>query len=259
MKQHSGLLPAPHFARPYLSTDAAEKTWTCPQCGEIQPFELVGGFYTRRMCPCERRAREEQEREAIRHLLLRSQAEQTYSWLGRSWREEGLVLKTFASFQRERQLLAYNTTWRFTQDPHGVLALYGPFGVGKTHLLAAIANQLCLAGKACLFASAVTLFDAIQDRMQHKEDYHELLKQAIHTPVLLLDDMDKPKPSDFREATLYQIINKRVSAERPLAISSNCMPHELDRVIGEGARSRLMMALEPVPMAGTDYRLERSA
>ena len=86
------------------------------------------------MCPCERRAREEQEREAIRHLLLRSQAEQTYSWLGRSWREEGLVLKTFASFQKERQLLAYNTTMRFTQDPHGVLALYGPFRGGQNAL-----------------------------------------------------------------------------------------------------------------------------
>lgn len=80
----------------------------------------------------------------------------------------------------------------------------------------------------------------------------------MHTPLLILDDVDKLKPSEFRGATLHQIIHQRLNAGRPLAVSSNCMPHELDRVIGEAARSRLMMGLIPVQMSGEDYRLEIS-
>jgi DNA replication protein DnaC len=103
---------------------------------------------------------------------------------------------------------------QFAQELHGVLALFGSYGTGKTHLLAAIANRL------------------------------------------RLDDVDKLKPSEFREATLYHLIDKRTSAGRALALSLNCTPYELDRFIGEAARSRLMMGLVPVQITGTDFRID---
>lgn len=181
MKHHNRLLPCPAFARPYLSLNAADKTWTCPNCGEIPPFQLVNGQYARRMCLCERQTRDQEEREAIHHTLSHLQAEHTYSWLGRTWKEDGLLQKTFATFQRERQPLACDKAQQFSQNPRGVLSLYGPYGIGKTHLLAAIANHLSIAGKACLFASTVTFFDAIQDQIQHERDYLNYLnKLCIH-------------------------------------------------------------------------------
>jgi len=126
----------------------------------------------------------------------------------------------------------------------------------NTHLLAAIANAVADARRTCRFASVVSLFDALQERIQAGQDYHELVRKAIQAPLLILDDLDKLKPSEFREETLYKILNGRHVAGLPLAFSANRAPDELVRWIGEASRSRLMAGLIPVHMNGSDYRLE---
>jgi len=100
-------------------------------------------------------------------------------------------------------------------------------------------------------------FDALQERIG--QDYHDLLRRATDAPLLILDDVDKLKPSEFREETLYKILNGRSNAALPLAISSNSAPDELTRRIGAAGRSRLMAGLIPVPMYRPDYRLEAQA
>jgi DNA replication protein DnaC len=180
----------------------------------------------------------------------------TYTWLGRAWSEPGLAAKIFATFRQERQPEAYDLAQAFAAHPEGTLAFYGSFGTGKTHLLAAITNAVTAAGHRCRFASVVSLFDALQERIQLGQDYHELLRQAIGAPLLVLDDLDKLKPSEFREETLYKLLNGRSTAGLPLALSANNTPDELMRWIGEAGRSRLMAGLIPVPMFGPDYRLE---
>ena len=249
----------PEWASKLLSADREAQTWTCPTCGIIAPLEVVSGWYARRRCTCEQRAEDERQRRAIPRTLAQALAEaqrgQTYTWLGRAWHEQALAEKTFATFERDLQPQAFEEASTFAANPQGVLALYGCYGVGKTHLLAAIANRHREADKPCLFASAVTFFDAMQDRLSHNQEYHDLIKRAIHTPLLLLDDLDKPKPSEFRQEMYYQIIDGRRKTGRPLAISCNCSPLELERFIGGAARSRLMMHLIPVEMSGMDYRL----
>ena len=252
------LMPLPEAAARYVSQNAADKTWTCPTCGVISPLVLASGWYVRRKCSCERQAEEAELAEVIRRSVQQAQVALTYTWLGTAWTETALSGKTFATFQREWQAHAYDLAQSYARHSQGVLALYGSYGTGKTHLLAAIANHLRAEGKPCLFASVVTLFDAMQDRIQQNQDYHALIKQGVQTPLLLLDDLDKLKPSEFREEVLYKLINGRNNAGRPLAISSNSTPDELQRWIGKAGRSRLMQDLIPVQMNGPDYRLERS-
>ncbi len=188
--------------------------------------------------------------------LMQARRALTYTWLGRAWAEPGLADKTFASFRRERQPAAWEMAQAFATCPQGSLAFYGSFGTGKTHLLAAIANAVTAGGRVCRFASVVSLFDAIGERIGQGEDYHDLLRRAIQAPLLLLDDIDKLKPSEFREETLYKILNGRSSAGLPLALSSNNAPDKLVRWIGGAGCSRLMAGLIPVPMFGSDFRLE---
>ena len=116
-------------------------------------------------------------------------------------------------------------------------------------------NAQVARGQTCRFASAVSLFDALQERLQLGQDCHALLRQAITAP-LLLDDLDKLKLSEFREETLYKLLNGRSVAGLPLALSSNNPPEALARWIREAGRSRLMAGLVPVEMNGPDYRLE---
>lgn len=239
------------------SLDPATKTWTCSQCGVIPAKELkrAPGYYIRQSCPCEERLRQQQASDRERTERQRQNLEQTYAWIGREWADSALAKKTFATFTRTCQPKAFETAYTFAQQPRGVLVLFGNYGVGKTHLLAAIANACSKRERPGLYVSAVTLFEVLQERIQQNRDYHDLLKRAIHAPLLLIDDLDKPKASEFRESIYYHLIDKRTLAGRPLAISSNVPPLELEHWIGGAARSRLLMNLLPVEMQGSDYRL----
>jgi DNA replication protein DnaC len=241
------------------SKNPSDHTWQCPTCGKVPPLLLPTGWYVRRPCACQRRVWQEQEQRqlprTLDEALRQAQREQTYIWLGREWADEGLHQQTFVTFDRAQQPKAYDLAHQFSLAPSGVLALYGSYGLGKTHLLAAIANTRNDAGDCCLFASAVTLFDAIQQRISRDEDYSGLLRRAISTPLLLLDDVDKPKPSEFRQEMYYQIIDGRSRTGRPLVISFNCALMEVGRWIGGAARSRLFIGLTPVHLMGDDYRM----
>ena len=256
MKRLRDLLPAPASMVPRLSRVAAEKTWTCVECGVVPPIAFADGWFARRLCKCERAAFDAKQLRQVWEEQRYARTILTYTWLGHAWSEPGLAAKTFASFRSERQPNAYALAQAFAARPEGNLALYGAFGTGKTHLLAAIANAVTSAGFTCRFASVVSLFDALQERLQLGQDYHELVRRAIGAPLLVLDDLDKLKPSEFREETLYKLLNGRNTAGLPLALSANSSPDELARWIGEASRSRLMDRLIPVPMNGPDYRLE---
>jgi DNA replication protein DnaC len=260
------IIPAPSLIeRGILSQDAASLTWQCPTCGTVAPGRWGNsGWFVRRQCACQLQAEVERRRQADRHeqqqALLAYQRAMVFGWLGQSWPQRGLNTMTFETFEQSLQREAYNQARAFANEAHDTLLLYGSYGLGKTHLLAAIANQRgSKPGGATLFASAVTLFDAIQDRIWQKEDYHDLLKRAIATPLLVLDDVDKPKPSDFRQEVLYQIIDGRTREHKPLAVSCNCSPADLDRFVGGAARSRLMQGVILLKMVGQDYRLGASA
>src|SRR5579883_616060 len=256
--------PIQHITPPFLvqrgllSQDAGALTWSCPTCGLIQPGRWKGWFY-RRLCPCKRQAleqrRQQEEQRQAQQALAEHRRALVYGWLGSSWPQKGLEGKTFASFEQTEQWEAFEQVQAWACQPQGTLLLYGDYGTGKTHLLAAIANLRRERGESVLFASTVTLFDAIQDRIRQKQDYHGLLKRAIAAPVFLLDDVDKPKPSDFRQEIYYQIMDGRTRIGLPTALSCNCSPTDLDRFVGGAARSRLMQNVILVELTGPDYRL----
>lgn len=236
MKRLHDLLPAPTWMQHRLSRIAEEKTWMCPTCGVVPPIALAEGWYARRLCRCERAAFDAEQQQLLQEEQWRAHITLTYTWLGRAWSEPTLAEKTFATFWGERQPEAYELAQAYALDTVGTLALYGSYGTGKTHLLAAIANAVTATGDTCRFASVVSLFDALQERIQAGQDYHELVRKAIDAPLLVLDDLDKPMPSEFREETLYKILNGRHIAGLPLAFSANHAPDDLVRWIGEAGR-----------------------
>lgn len=243
------------FLRRRASADPQEKTWVCSTCGTIHPYEVRPGLYVRRPCACEIRHREEREHAAFRRQRLEDQRAQTFRWIGQETTEHALEALTFAAFERERQPYGFDQAQAFAQTPRGTLAFTGSYGSGKTHLLVAIANARRAAYQPCLYVSAVALFEAIQERIQQEQEYQPLLQRAARTPLLLIDDLDKPKPSEFRESVYYSLFNQRNLAGLPLALTCNCHPRDLERWIGGAALSRLMQGLIPVGMHGPDYRL----
>lgn len=230
-----------------------EATWTCATCGIIAPTMLSTGHYLRRPCPCQDAAREaqreaEQEKQHQTYLIGI-----TYEWLGKAWSDAMLANKTFENFQKERQAEAYTVAQLFAQEPDGTLILHGSYGTGKTHLLAAICNALRTRKKESRFVTAPTLFKAIQEAMHYHEDHNLIIRKAITTPLLVLDDIDKARPSEFRLETLYDVIDGRTKRGLPIALSTNKLS-ELEQYVGGAVCSRLQIGQLVIEMKGHDFR-----
>lgn len=229
-------------------------------CGIIEPVKTA--WRPRRgTCACERQAHqlyEQRKAEREHQSWLTEQRKEVFKWLGGCWENPGLLKKTFANFQQNRQPGAYKIVQAFAEYPTGTLILHGGFGTGKTHLLAALCNELRERKEnpmASRFMTAPDLFNAIQACRDRHESYYYILEKAISTPLLVIDDIDKVKHSPFREEMYFTIIDKRVQAERPTAISTNRLA-ELEQFVGGAVASRLSAGLIEIEMVGQDYRKE---
>lgn len=234
-----------------------EATWKCEKCGEVQPVWMPSiNRYRRGLCACQHAANEKRQEEFRMARLKALELERlryTYGWLGPRWSDEGLAQKTFANFDVLRQPKAYEATLAFADIMQGTFILYGSYGTGKTHLLAALCQEMKTRETKCRFTTAPKLFAAIQYRIGSSEDYTSLVQQAINAPLLVIDDIDKAKHTDFREEIYFEIIDSRVVAGRPIAISTNKLD-SLASYVGGACASRLQVGQIAIEMSGKDYR-----
>jgi DNA replication protein DnaC len=233
-----------------------EATRICPNCGTIPGREiLLQGTvrYVSGICACRRAAHEQEIYDQRRFEWMEGQKRRTFSWLGERWEDRALLEKTLANFDSRPQSQAYQAVQDFIMEMRGNLVLHGTWGTGKTHLLAAICNEVRQLERSSLFVSVLKLFWAIQGKIANHEDYTQILTSAIQTNLLVLDDVDKAEYSKFRGEIYFQIVDERVKAGRPIAISTNRLD-ELEKYVGGAVCSRLKVGQIDVPMIGIDYR-----
>jgi DNA replication protein DnaC len=237
---------------------------TCPICKRTVPPQITPtGRYATNTCECEReikrKAEAEQERREREQIFIR----RTYGWLGKALTDMELATKTFDNLKpegqpnpadRESLRRALKASRAFAENPQGNILIYGEYGLGKTHLLAAICNRLRESNIHSLFASTPMFFTAYYARIGHPEqDEWELIKQALTTPFLVIDDLDKSGEKPFRKEVFFQIIDQRTKNHLPIGISTNRMA-ELNLFIGQEAFSRLMIGMQAIAITGKDYR-----
>ncbi|HEY7417089.1 MAG TPA: DnaA/Hda family protein [Ktedonobacteraceae bacterium] len=198
----------------------------------------------------------DEERQAKEHRWWLSQnAPKTFNWLGGRWTNSDYLKKRFSNFDRSRQPEAFRVATMFADRLRGTLVLYGPFGLGKTHLLTGICNALHEKETASKFCTAPNLFAAIQDCINRHEDYNSIINNAIWTPLLVIDDVDKARYKEFREEVYFDILDGRVQRGLPTAISTNLLS-DLGSYVGGACLSRLSIGQLAVEMDGNDYRKE---
>jgi DNA replication protein DnaC len=187
---------------------------------------------------------------------MTQQASDTFGWLVGAYNSDmPLAEKTFENFQAERQLEAFDAAREFALEPRGVLVLCGSYGTGKTHLLAAICNELRLREVSSRFVMAPKLHRAIAECYQHDSDTGTIFRKAIMTPLLVIDDVGASKWTESRQETYEMIIEERTKHGRPIALSTNHLDKLAD-FVGGRACSRLSIGQIAVEMVGADFRME---
>ncbi len=173
----------------------------------------------------------------------------------------GLTFESFEPRGRfglgEKQALsleiAYNTSHRYADSLNGWLLLQGPFGCGKTHLAAAIANHAVSIGVPTLFLTVPDLLDLLRFAFDAEDITFEQRFEQIRTSnLLVLDDFGTQSATAWAQEKLFQIINYRYINHLPLVVTTNVPLDEIEPRI----RSRLAdpELVTVVRILAPDYR-----
>jgi DNA replication protein DnaC len=180
---------------------------------------------------------------------------------------DDLKQKRFSNYIRtesnkEAYQAAYDYVHKFSevrlQRANG-LAYTGKVGTGKTHLLAAIANNLLAKRVPTLFINTPNLLAELL-QAQFSDDRSQMEKKigmVSNAEVVIFDDLAKEKVSEWGQTQYYRIINQRYLEGLPTLFSSNCDWDELAGKLGEATASRLyeMTKGRTVHCTGEDWRM----
>lgn len=273
---------------------------TCRRCqGEFQTEEHLYQVAGKRVeltkdhcLKCEEELAEAaRRREEERQQIYVSQVRQ--SWRDKCGIEARFQTKTFDNFEAKKQPAAFELAKRFAErfpyhDPCGLASIYlfsekPVYGVGKTHLAAAIGNYIIQNWDGSGYASCLFFFISeanfllrVRASFNHRRFYEErhetedeVYYALIRAPLLILDDIGKEETdrredddesttsSKFVRRAYWQVINGRYEAHRPTIITSNYSIERLPTFLGGPCTERIIEMTQGniVQLHGKSHRL----
>jgi DNA replication protein DnaC len=159
--------------------------------------------------------------------------------------------RTFDRFiQSAENGAAYFAARKVAKDPSKGLGIYGPVGIGKSHLAAAIANECTANGIVAIYVGVDEMLGRIKATFDGKtgETESALIAKYAKAAVLVIDDIGKEALTDWSVRTMFSLINRRYENNLPLIVTSNFSPVQFaSRKVGKDA--------EPMTYASTCDRI----
>ena len=169
---------------------------------------------------------------------------------------------------------------KFGKDSPNLL-LFGSTGLGKTFLSTCIpeavsARGLCVASdiarQTCPLSyevlcgasrrvprdtaiNIVAAYETIKFGSGDGEAAAERAARYERADLLIIDDMGTEMGTAFTVSALYNLINNRLMAKRPMIINTNLLPETLSEKYSPAVASRLLGEFLPLRFFGDDIRL----
>lgn len=159
---------------------------------------------------------------------------------------------------REKMSEIFRYCLDFTQNfhlPQNGILMIGGTGLGKTHLSLSIGNEVIKkGGYSVIYGSAPDLFRKIEKEHFGNAPDQSTAQLLQDCDLLILDDLGAEFDSKFNQAALYNLLNSRMNAGKPVIISANFSLQELQDRYGGRIMSR-MLTLHALVFCGKDIRL----
>ena len=208
-------------------------SYNCPDCKDE-------GFVDGKMCKC--------LKTEISKILLQESGFEKLESFATSAKTSGDLSKHYALMQE----------WCNKDSNKTLIYLAGPTGVGKTHLVRCMANELIGQGK---IVKLVTAFNMNQDFKEFaKTSNEELLNKYTSPEILVIDDLGtEPKYKDVTIELLYLVINERKVKKLPTIITSNLDLADIRDTYDERIYSRIVDRQTSINLLlnGEDRRIKK--
>lgn len=140
--------------------------------------------------------------------------------------------------------------------PFNPVFFHGDYGVGKSHLLAAIAHAASLSGKRkkVLYLTAEEFLNGFQSALRARDvqPFKDLVRDC---DMLLIDDVHficgKPRTED----EFLQTVTSLISAEKQVVLASHCAPSQLS--MSDDRLRNVLAGGFNCPLQGPDLDLRR--
>lgn len=237
-------------------------TRDCPDCNGVGFYKEVvpyghPNFAKLFPCRCRIAARESHLKDRRIAILSKLQDDMGPE-LSRCRLDSFDVNRAVDAESRESLTFARRAAVAFLADPRTWLYFYGPVGVGKSHLAAAIGTAWADGGLGrAAYASAPALLRYIRAGYQDGSADARLIALQL-VDLLILDDLgtEYHKPGEHyghTDSTLFELLADRYTYARPTVITSNLALDDLEPRIG----SRIRGAARAIYVYNADQRGEQ--
>lgn len=152
--------------------------------------------------------------------------------------------------------IAHALSLAVAKDPgkaYPALYIYGNSGLGKTHLIHAIANHIQThkpSMRICITSANRFMNEMVDSIIKKNQSYEFKKKYTEQTDILIIDDIHELKNKTTTQEMFFHIFNELIERGKQLVFTSDKTPKEIDG-IEDRIRTRLSSAL-PVEIQQPD-------
>lgn len=135
------------------------------------------------------------------------------------------------------------------------LLMYGETGLGKTHMSLAIAGQAVKKGFGVIYTTSQNILNRLEkEKFGKSTEVTSTEESLMNCDLLILDDLGAEFITQFTISCIYNIINTRLLASKPVIISTNLTPNGIEEKYSQRIASRILSSYTILKFDGSDIR-----